>query len=533
MLALERIEWLVAILLSLTVLFLLIVRATHAGALWRDECDSVQLAQMPRFADMLANLHFTAFPILFPTTIRIYSSLFGASDFAFRAFTLLVGVGFIAATWFYSLSINRQPPLLLLAVIGLNSNFLTEAMSIRGYGIGVVLLIMAITLAARMIERPTVPRWIAMSLSLLVATQCVVFNGAFAPGILLAAIVVMLLHRQIRFALLLAATGLLIGLAYLPYFFGIYFKVRSWVVLLQESAPFATLWNLFIAACGSPTSVMPWVWLSLILVAVVWGGWRLKSVWNHKQSTERDLLLFALIIIFTSIPAFSLFSWISHKPLLSRYYLILFCVVAMPIDLILGRLCRHNWFRVARVIAVVVAMITLPFAVWPVITQRSTNIDIVARTLEKDASVNDVIIVNSWSRGISFNRYYHGPTRWLTVPNIGDHRMHRYDLLQAKMTEFFPLSDLEEAMTGALKSGNRVWVVDDFRVPLRGRRPMVLAPAPDPQYGWRSIIYSFAWAQQLVFFLRQHILKSSVVAEPQPFVNQQENASLIVVEGWQ
>ena len=37
-------EWTVAILLSATVLFLLLVRATHAGALWRDECDSVALS---------------------------------------------------------------------------------------------------------------------------------------------------------------------------------------------------------------------------------------------------------------------------------------------------------------------------------------------------------------------------------------------------------------------------------------------------------------------------------------------------------
>jgi hypothetical protein len=178
------------------------------------------------------------------------------------------------------------------------------------------------------------------------------------------------------------------------------------------------------------------------------------------------------------------------------------------------------------------AIIALPVFLWPVVTLRATNIDILAKTLEKDAGTQDVIIVNSWSRGISFNRYYHGHTRWLTVPNIEDHRTHRYDLFKAKMLEFFPLDDVEQAMTAALKSANRVWVVNDFRVPMRGR-PRVLTSAPDPVYGWRSTSYSVAWAQQLAFFLQQHALKSTVVAEPQASVNRQENPSLIVVEGWE
>src|SRR5205823_9962507 len=49
---LKRAEWTVAILLSLTVLFLLAVRVTHAGALWRDECAVVNLARMPSVTDI-------------------------------------------------------------------------------------------------------------------------------------------------------------------------------------------------------------------------------------------------------------------------------------------------------------------------------------------------------------------------------------------------------------------------------------------------------------------------------------------------
>ena len=77
-------ERIVAILLSATLLFVFFVRVTHAGGLWRDECDSLELARLPTFADVLHNLKFTSFPILFPTTIRIFTNLFGASDASLR-----------------------------------------------------------------------------------------------------------------------------------------------------------------------------------------------------------------------------------------------------------------------------------------------------------------------------------------------------------------------------------------------------------------------------------------------------------------
>jgi hypothetical protein len=48
-------EWIVAILLSATVLFVFFVRTTHAGELWRDECDSLEVARLPTFADVLHN----------------------------------------------------------------------------------------------------------------------------------------------------------------------------------------------------------------------------------------------------------------------------------------------------------------------------------------------------------------------------------------------------------------------------------------------------------------------------------------------
>ena len=83
---LRRVEWMVAVLLSLMVLFFIAVRVNHAGALWRDECAVVQLARMPDVSDIAQNFQHEAFPIPFPILIRGYTNSFGASDTSLRVF---------------------------------------------------------------------------------------------------------------------------------------------------------------------------------------------------------------------------------------------------------------------------------------------------------------------------------------------------------------------------------------------------------------------------------------------------------------
>ena len=539
-LLLQRTEWIVAILLSSLILFLLAVRTMHAGPLWRDECDAVQLAEMPRFADVLANLKYSSFPVLFPAILRAYIALCGGSDLALRCFAFIVGALFVAAAWVHSLSESRQPPLLLLALIGLNLNFLTAGMWIRGYGIGAVFLLGTFTLVARLIRRTTTAGFGAVCLASVAGAQCLFFDGVLMQGIFLGGLAVLFLDRQFKWALLLAGLALVILLGYVPYsyrvmsFLGHVDHIGRATPVQVAAVSSASSWRGSMGACGAPTFVMPWVWLTVILGTAIGSACRLILIWNKKSGGERDVLLFALIVIASSILLFwGFFQWIRMIPL-QRYYLALFCLLAAAADLALAHLCRFHWLRLVRISTVLIGTMTLPFAVWPQVLKRETNIDILAEKLEKEAGSNDLILVNSWSRGISFNRYYHGPTRWMTVPNIQDHRMHRYDLLGAKMQEFFPIADIEEAIATTLKSGNRVWVVNDSKVNVKSGRALVLTPAPDPKFGWRADIYSYAWAQQLFLFLQRHAGKINVPMRPQSFVsNNNENASLIRAEGWE
>ncbi len=505
---LERIEWIVAIVLSATVLFLLIVRTTHAGALWRDECESVQLARMPRFADVLENLHYTSFPVLFPTIVRAYTTLFGASDLSLRCFGLAMGIAFIGAAWFQSRSITGQVPLLLLALVGLNPNFLTAGMWVRGYGVGSVLIVLAFSLTAKFLLQPTTSRLWAVFLIWLASMQCLFFNGTLVPAIILAGTVVLLLHRQFKWTLLLLCIAGGCAIAYVPYVLKIYLQEHGPAAHIKKavSPSFSQQWLM--EACGAPISVMPWIWLSIVLLSVGGAAWRLSGIWGRKPVSQRDMLLFGAITIVASIPLYYAFMLFLRRPPLPRYYLVLFCLLASAADLLLANLSRLYWLRLARFATVLAGTLMLPYAAWPVVVERQTNIDIIAQKLEKDAGPNDVIVVNSWSFGVSFNWYYHGSARWMTLPEIREHRIHRYDLLMGKMAEFFPLDDVQQAVAAALPSGNRVWIVNRFNV--------------------RS-----TWSRQFGAFLQRHASKGRLIIPAQPSVSAQENALLLLAEGWE
>jgi len=109
-------ERIIAILLSATVLFVLFVRAMHAGALWRDEAATLQLAQMPTLHEIFSNFQHEAFPPPFPLLIRTYVALFGASDASLRWFGFAIGVTLIAAAWFNSHALGDRGPVLFLTL---------------------------------------------------------------------------------------------------------------------------------------------------------------------------------------------------------------------------------------------------------------------------------------------------------------------------------------------------------------------------------------------------------------------------------
>jgi hypothetical protein len=199
--------------------------------------------------------------------------------------------------------------------------------------------------------------------------------------------------------------------------------------------------------------------------------------------------------------------------------------------LIVGLLAQFAWIRIARLVLVTCLTAALPVFAWPKITERETNLDLLAKNLQRYARDGDLIIVNRWFLAPGFSWYYHGPARWMTLPEMSEKRIHRYDLLIAKMQSPDPLADLRTAISQTLQSENRVWLVGGAQLTQQGE-PLILGPAPDPQYGWDSGMYDYSWATQLGAFVRQHVIEGEVVLAPLPGVNSNENVPLLIARGW-
>jgi len=164
---------------------------------------------------------------------------------------------------------------------------------------------------------------------------------------------------------------------------------------------------------------------------------------------------------------------------------------------------------------------------------RQTNVDLVAAAVTRDVQPGDLVLVNPWYDGISFARYYRGRETWLTLPEITDHRFHRYDLLKSRMAAPHAVDDVMEAIGASLGAGHRVFVVGGIHFMRPGRPVPALPPAPGSRWGWFDVPYEVVWSRQAGAFLQAHATQVGEVpvrvAGP---VSDYESLRLLVFSGW-
>ena len=547
-----RLELFVAILLSGVALFLLVIRATHAGALWRDEAATVQLAQMPTIGDIVKNFPHEAFPVPFPLLLRTYSALFGGSDATFRWLGFAVGVALVAAAWSNSQAAKDRGPLLFLSLFCLNPTFLTWGTSVRGYGIGCVFLVLTIGFTARAIREATFRNAISATIAGIGSVQFMINAVPLIAAIAFSAVLAFATKRQFRNAAIVFLCSAICALSFVPY-------VRSylhadWNIVLRYPTDLSSLWEKFHLALQEHAALMPWLWYvaissTIVLAVWEWSGSRKQKngpspyplpegevgseaagegKLHRESSSNAAVLLFLIAATVSSFAAYYAFLKILSYATRPWYYLPLLCAVAAALDLSASMLSRIQWFRAARLLLATIALSFLPFQLWSVAHERLTDIDVLARKLEHEAAPDDLIVINPWHYAPSFHRYYHGATRWITVPTMSEHRVHRYDLMKAKMVEADPLSDVRSAIQQTLEAGHRVWIVGGAR-PLDPNMPK-LGPAPNPYFGWAG--YMSYWSMEIGSFLNEHVRNGQVAVEPMPNINDGENVPLLVAAGW-
>lgn len=527
--AIKRAEIIVAVLLSLVVIFLLVIRATHAGPLWRDECGVVQLARMPTFAEMWANFPHQSYPPLFPSLVRVYTAAFGTSEFALRCVGFVIAVGVVGVAWLNSRRVGDGRPLVFLSLLGLNATFLTSGPSMRAYGLGCLLFLLTLGLAAKAFREPSNRNLWTVLIAAIASIHIHINNVPLIGAMTLSAGLVLIMRRRLKQAAIISILAGITALSFLPVWPS--YAAADWSHVVGYPVSLMFLAQKCTMALGEPLWLMTSVWAVIVLVAIVSTAWRLHARWRAQPTSEADLLAFLVIFSAFSIVVYYAMLKVLRYPTSPWYYLPLLCALAGAIDLMAAIQSHPTWVRLGRLIFAATALVFLPFAAWHSVLERDTNMDIVARQLEKNASASDLIVVNPWYLGVSFDWHYHGYARWVTIPIISDHRIHRYDLIKAKMMESEPLADLLDAIRRTLQSEHRVWIVGGARPPIPGLI-LSLPPAPDPQFGWSSQAYCSMWSIQLGDFVRTHVVQGEVFLPPPPGVDITENVPVLVGQGW-
>jgi hypothetical protein len=162
-----------------------------------------------------------------------------------------------------------------------------------------------------------------------------------------------------------------------------------------------------------------------------------------------------------------------------------------------------------------------------------TNLDLVARHLDREVRPSDLVVVLPWYAGITFQRYYRGAAPWITIPDFPEHLFHRHLWVADKMRLGSDAVAPDVArVEQTLRAGHRVWIVGRVSVPEGGKAPE-LPPAEEGTGSWQSGPYLDAWELAFGLLVETRTQRRAVVPldDPGP-VNVWENLPLFVVEGW-
>ncbi len=528
----RRIEWGVAVAAIAAILFLHLSFLGHAGALWRDEANSVNLASMsPR--EFGENLQFDSFPVFWFAVLRAWIALGpGSSDLGLRILGLLLGVGVLASLIWNSRRFWSAPPLIGMALLGCSAAVIAYGDSVRGYGLGMLTGLLSLGALFALANRPG-PRTLAFAaVSSLLSVHALYYNAAIVLAGCAGGAALALKRKEPRTVVLMGATGLVTALSLLVYA-GTIRSQQSWNFLVKRDVGLAWIWTKFVEATSSTAPAFPWIWVASAALALSVAALVLLRPSAGIPEARRDAVLFCGVALATGVLAYVAFLLKLSYLMQPWYFLALLALVGSTVDGILVPAEGSASLRLSRAAAAAV-LVGLSFrGTWSMTHVRKTNLDRVAATLRAEAGATDFIVVSPWYCGIPFARYYDGPAAWATLPPLNEHRVHRYDLLTHAMKDPDAMAPVLARIESTLRSGGRVFWVGGLSVPPEGTLPPRLPPPEQAAWGWSEGPYYEGWTLQAGHLLQSRAARAQrVIVQNDGPVSPFEDLPVTRIEGW-
>ncbi len=503
---------------------LLVLTAMYAGPLWRDETNTINVAQMHSLKESWS---IESFPPLWLLLLRGCGFLgLADSDAGIRVLGLYVGLFFLASLWLCSRWMGGRAPILSIALLGSLPAFIFIMGANRAYGLANCLLVLSFGMIWRMVEFPSRSRILLAGLACILFVHCVYYDAVFLCAMLAGAAMVAIRRRQWKTLGALAGIGAVSGasmMIYLP-------TLHRGSTNLMNQVPFfsfSILWYKLSSALTARSSAHPprfdgpeiWFWVVLLLVGSVVALMMQRTRRGQAQNPEvapastarvrADLALFCVVSMVFGIVGYMAFLMKLQYLTQTWYYVEMLCLCVISLDGILGA----NWpalrpWGLLRIGLLVGMMTWSAGSAWEEAHTRRSNVDLIATVLDKNASEGDLIVVQDAWNGITFDRYYHGRTHWVTVPPIDSHKVHRNDLVLEKLKQPDPMAPVLREITSTLRGSNSVWIVGRMAaVP-----PKPLSPPASQTHEW--LPYLNYWNAQVMVLLQDHALREGVLEIP-------------------
>lgn len=501
------------IVFSAATLYLQLVYWRGAGPPWRDEIDTLSVAQSP-WPHFFDRLEFSPFPMLWPLVVRGWTSLFGDATRSLRTLGLIVAISLLAAIWFAMRTLGARAPMLAIALGGAAATVVRYGGSLRAYGFGAVLGLLSMALLYRTCLRPT-PASFALAAAASVAAANVTYQNA--PLLLACCVAAAIVHRDKRRAAIVLAIGALAAASLLVNVPNMR-KVAQWDDLVRYDVDLSWIAGRFrdAADLGGGADAAAWcVLLPLALGAAVF-------LLRRARAANPAMLFCAIALAVYTVAQIAFLLFLGY--LMQVWYCLIFMVgAAVMIDAIAAHAAAQwQWLHLGRAGAALFLMFIAFDGTRAVVGQRMTDVDVIAERLDRAALPNDYIVVYPWHVGTSFQHYYHGAAPWQTLPPLADHSVQRYDEAHAALFDTRERIVIANAVR-ALRGGWRVWYVG---FPLHAERDIYVHEQTRMNL---RVEADERWCNSFESAMRAEHVGQMMVVGPQPNTRYLENVALVSV----
>lgn len=543
---LRRFTWdrLLCVILVAWAVGLHVYRFLNAGALWRDEISSLDVAASPTWTEFYLGQSHDSFPLFNVLLLRIWLFLghgslaeAATSDTYLRLFGMLGGLTLVGSLVWVASRTFRSLPILSIALSAASPSVVLWGDSIRAYALGATLSVLFFGSMWNLIREPNKKIYAACVALAVLMVWTLYGNAFFVLSICLAAGAVAATRRDLRLLGVIMSIGFISALS-LSLNYPILSEMTKYKDSVAQYITSGLIADNWWAAWSESSIWIGLFWISAILIGVVFATIKIfKQTLNLPFSQDAEHYIYAALTILLSLAGFIYYLKAVDIPPQSWYFIPIGALTAIAIDSLWPLLGNRNRVFFAQTSIAFVLLATTVKSTLNTLESKLTNLDTVAIQLDKKVNANDMILISPIYQACTFIRYYKGQaTVQVWPPHKPDQLTYQrgdvmWDAIHSEKEAILPLWD---EMGKTLRSGGKVWIAGDIVVVPADRPPPWVKPGT--LFPGQSLVgpYLYTWGAQVFYFLANHAKSASVTDKFDiTQVNRWEAIQQVVVfEGW-